>query len=159
MYDEAKEMIKDVLESEPDNRDALFLMVQANLMEGNFEEAYEILDEWEEHFPNDPYKYIQLAQVHITKLDFRSALESIDKALDIDPDLFDAVITKAQILSFMEDERYEGFIEKAKEIDEERTERFLKECWIDDAVCYAGVDTLFDRLNRVFSLMESGDTQ
>ncbi len=128
MYDEAKEMIKDVMESEPDNRDALFLMVQANLMVGNFEEAYEILDEWEEHFPNDPYKYIQLAQVHITKLDFRSALESIDKALDIDPDLFDAVITKAQILSFMEDERYEGFIEKAKEIDEECTEWFLKEC-------------------------------
>jgi len=62
---------------------------------------------------------------------FKEALEWADKGLKIEED-FDLLITRANVMYWLGDDYFCDYVEKAKEIDDERTDRFLREYWIWD---------------------------
>ena len=60
---------------------------------------------------------------------FKEALEWADRGLEIKED-FDLLITKANVMYWLGDDYFCDYIEKARKIDDERTDRFLREYWI-----------------------------
>jgi len=158
-FKEAKEIADEVLKTDPGDRDAFFISIQASIFEGDHRTAMDLLEEWKEHYPEDPYPFIQQAEVHILKYDFQPALEDVEKALELEPDLFDAVILKAQIFDMLEDERFEETIERARELDEERTELFLDQYRVKPFFCQTEEDRVISMMNEATQLMMSGDTE
>ncbi len=160
-FNAAGEIADEVLEKDPENKMALQISTQSKMMEGDLDRTEKILDRWENIYSEDPYIFLHRALLCIMKMDFLSALKEVDEALEIEPELYDAVEMKAQLLDFLDDERAEGAVEKAKELDEEQTEMFLDGCWLTD---YVGEEKECGsprslKLQRLESLVQSGETE
>ncbi|MFP4609276.1 MAG: tetratricopeptide repeat protein, partial [Candidatus Aenigmatarchaeota archaeon] len=158
-FEEAKEIADEVLKIDPGDRDAFFISVQASISEGDHRTAMDLLEERKELYPEDPYLFFQQAEIHLLKLEFPSALEKAEKALELDPDLFEAVILKAQIFDMLDDERFEETIERARELNEERTELFLDQYRIDPFFCKTEEDRVISMINDATHLLKSGETK
>ena len=158
-FEEAKEIADEVLKINPEDREAFLLSVQASISQGDHSTAMDSLEEWKELHPDDPYPFLQQAEVHLLKFDFLSALEDVNKALELDPDFFDAVIFKAQIFKMMEDDRFEETIERALELDGERTELFLDKYLVEPFFCRTEEDRVISMMDEVTQLLMSGDTE
>lgn len=155
-FSKAKEIAEGVLEYEPENRYALYILAEAGMMEGDFDLVKKVLKEWRELYLDDPYPFILSAEFCLMEADFQSALEEMDKALKIDPNNFDSLIFKAQLLDLNGDERAEELIERAKDLDEERTARVLDKYWLTGTLEDGDEDRLASLLYKVTSLMSSG---
>ncbi|MFW6376111.1 MAG: tetratricopeptide repeat protein [Thermoplasmatota archaeon] len=158
-FKEAKEIADEVLETDPNDRDAFFISVQASISEGDYTTAMDLLEERKELYPEDPYLFIQLAEIHLLKFDFLSALKKVEKALELEPDLFDAMILKAQIFDMLDDERFEETIKKARELNEQRTELFLDQYRIDPFFCKTEEDRMISMINDATHLLKSEETK
>jgi len=60
---------------------------------------------------------------------FKEALKWADRGLEIEEN-FDLLISKANIMYWIGDDYFCDYIERARKIDDERTDRFLREYWI-----------------------------
>jgi len=95
-------------------------------------------EELDSHHPFVPLLWSQLYIIKATKEQelkdnhyFEEALKYADNALAINNKYFDALITKAQLLFWIGDEKYKEIVEQCYTIDKKRTENFMKNCWID----------------------------
>ncbi len=156
-FKRAREIAEEVLESTPDDVDALSIMVQTLLLAKDQKGAREALDRWEKIDPEDPYLFTQNAQYHICNLDFDRALEYLDKVLEREPDFFEGLIMKAQILSLMGEKSHEEFIRRAREVDEEQTEDVLGSYWIDAVI--EPDEFFFSEIEKIEHLIESERTE
>lgn len=117
-----------ILKIDPFNRDAMLIKAGAlkSLYRNN--EAVALINKIMRKWPSNWEAYYLLAGHYFSVNEDEKALELIDKSLELD-ERFDNVIQKAQMLYLMGKD-YMEFVEKARKIDKERTENFMKNVWI-----------------------------
>ena len=123
-----------VLEIE-DNIDAMTIKAEALTRLGKVQESEKIIDEVLKRQP-DNMEAIQTKFMNcVWSFNLKEALLWADEGLKIDPENFDLIIGKANVMYWIGDDYFCDYIERAREIDEERTENFLRNHWIwrDDA--------------------------
>lgn len=81
----------------------------------------QIIKKWPCHWEG----YYLLALNCLSKEEDEEGLKAIDKSIELDEN-FDNLITKAQMLYLLGKGDYMGYVEKAKRIDKQRTENFMK---------------------------------
>ncbi|MFO8110701.1 MAG: tetratricopeptide repeat protein [Thermoplasmata archaeon] len=157
MFKKARERIEEILESRPGDVSALSLLAQSHILTRNQKEARDTLDRWEKIDQKDPYLLFNKAQYHLMDLNLNRSLEHLDELLEREPDFFEGLLMKAQILSLMGDEGYEEIIGRARDIDEELTDDFLESHWTD-GVLDPG-EFFFSEIEEIDHLIESGKTE
>lgn len=130
-FAEAINNLKEVLDIIPDDEEAISLIAEAyaSLDDKNNADKYRRL--LHEINPENPEFFIMEAQQAVLRQDFKQGLENVDRALKLCPDYFDAIIMKAQLLYWQDNKDYKKFISLARQIDKKRTDRFMKEFWIE----------------------------
>lgn len=129
-YKEALKNVNEVLEIIPDDEDSLLMKAEILNNSGKFEESEKFLKKLEKNEELKAYVSFYRAQRYFLEANFIKALEYVKDAYKQEPDNFDFVIGLANYSYLNNDEDYNIYLEKAKEIDRKRTEKFLKEFWI-----------------------------
>jgi thioredoxin-like negative regulator of GroEL len=130
-YNEALEMCNWGLEMNPNDENLLSIKIETHLNLGNFKEAQKTLLKLEKINPAYPPLHLFSATISIFEPNLKKALKEINQALKTDPNHFDFIITKAQILFLMDDDNYKNYIDKVKQIDAKRTNDFINNLWIE----------------------------
>ena len=136
-FSEALDACNELIRMNPKNDDALLLKIEALFGLGRLEEIESILQECKKINPSDPFIHFHQANLFFAKRELETALEEINKALEADPDCFDFLILKAQLLFLLNNDSYRDLIEKARKIDGKRVENFFKKFWISPEEFYA----------------------
>jgi tetratricopeptide (TPR) repeat protein len=66
-------------------------------LRGDFDKQKEVLEDWEKSFPDDPYLHGSVSVYYRDLRDLDKALETINKALAVDPDNFSFTIAKGYL--------------------------------------------------------------
>lgn len=120
-----------ILKIHPDNIYALLLKAGALNELHKYDKAFAVLNQTIEDHPDNWEAYYLLAMNHFCMGYYEKALELINKSVELQ-EMFDNVLSKAQMLKLMKKENYQEFVENAKCIDEKRCENFMKNMWIED---------------------------
>ncbi len=120
-----------ILKIDPNNRDAMLIKAGALNSIFKIDEAKDLINHIIKKWPNHWEAYYLLSGHYFSVHEDDKALELIDKSIELD-ERFDNVIQKAQMLYLIGKDNYMEFVEKAKRIDKERAENFMKNVWIYD---------------------------
>lgn len=117
-----------ILKLSKDNRDALLLKAGALGHLGLFEEESKILAKIVKLYPENAEVYYLYALRFFSMGMNDKALEYIDLSLDREEN-FNNLITKAQFLHLMGDEKYKKYLRKVEILDKKRYDNFMKNYW------------------------------
>ena len=124
----AIKLCNQILEIDPENRDALLIKAGGLQESMHFQEALalhqQIIEKWPQHWE----AYYLAGMNHFSQERDREALEMIDKSVEC-KEMFDNVIAKAQMLCLWNKE-YESWLEKARLMDASRAANFMKHHWV-----------------------------
>lgn len=129
---DALEKIEEIVKEENDDLELLLLKSECLMNKGSFDEALKALDDCESLAPESPVVQYRKANVNFFKLKFFDALDEINKSIKADPDNFDYVMMKAAVLHQIGRREYMQWINKARRIDKERADEFMKTHWITE---------------------------
>ncbi|NCO97331.1 MAG: hypothetical protein COY38_01195 [Candidatus Aenigmarchaeota archaeon CG_4_10_14_0_8_um_filter_37_24] len=129
-YEGAMEVIEEILELSPNNRDGLLLKAGAFGELGMLKDQEKILNKIIKLYPENAEVYCLMAMKHFRINEDEEAMKYIDMSLEKGEN-FDNLITKAQFLHLMSGkENYRKYLKKAEKIDKKRLENFMKNIWI-----------------------------
>ena len=119
-----------ILEMDAENHDAL-LIKAGGLQELTYlSEALTLIQKIIEKWPQHWEAYYLAAMNHFSQERDQEASDMIDKSVER-KETFDNVIAKAQMLSIWGKE-YNSWLKKAKQMDEKRTNNFMKHYWVEN---------------------------
>lgn len=113
------------------NVDAALIKAEALTKLGRYFESDEIIERVLDEAKDDKkiMAYVLGCLNRALTFRFREALEWADKGLEIEEN-FDLLITKANVMYWLGDDYFCDYIERARKIDDERTDEFLRFYWI-----------------------------
>lgn len=117
-----------ILETDAENRDALLIKAGGLQELTHLSEALTLIQKIIEKWPQHWEAYYLAAMNHFSKEHDQEASDMIDKSVER-KEAFDNVIAKAQMLCIWGKE-YNSWLEKARKMDEQRTENFMQHCWV-----------------------------
>ena len=130
-YKEALNKVNEVLEIISDDEEALLMKSELLNDLGKFDEAEKILKKIDKKDGLKAYASFYRAQRYFFEANFVRALEYMEEAYKQESDNFDFVIGLANYSYLNGEEGYTKYLEKAKNLDKKRAERFLKKFWIE----------------------------
>ena len=84
-FDDAEKALIKVLRKEPENRDARFLMALARVQQGKFSEAVVVLDDLLADNASDESTLLLAAGAYAAMGNYSKAMDTLDKAMKVDP--------------------------------------------------------------------------
>jgi hypothetical protein len=119
-----------ILEIDENNRDAMLIKAGALGQIGKNKASLELIEQiikiWPEH-----WEAYYLKGLRLFNKNERKAMQLFKKSLEKE-ERFDNLVSAAQLAYFMGKNNYEDYLDKAKELDPERFESFMKTCWTYD---------------------------
>ena len=118
-------LCNEILDMDSSCRDAM--LIKAGAMNETFllDEAEKLIRHIVEKWPAHWEGYYLLALNCLSREEDEEGLKAIDKSVELDEN-FDNLITKAQMLYLLGTGDYKEYVEKARKIDKQRTENFMK---------------------------------
>ncbi len=119
-----------ILEIDENNRDAMLIKAEALGQIGKNKASVELIEKiiriWPEH-----WEAYYLKGLRLFNKNERKALQLFKKSLEKE-ERFDNLVSTAQLAYFMGKHNYQDYLDKAKGLDPERFESFMKTCWTYD---------------------------
>jgi tetratricopeptide (TPR) repeat protein len=128
----AAKLAEGILTLDPENEDALLIKAEALTHLDRVMDSDIILDGVLERNPGSVTAHILSVFNSMAVMDLGKALEYADRGLEIAPEEFDLVMSKAQLLYWLGDPEYKLWIERAQGIDWDRTLEFMEFHWIKE---------------------------
>jgi len=126
-------VLDEILQIAPNDERALLLKVQILLFFRKLRDADKTASMVIGLYPKDHHVYLAKAiSTFLYTNNIREAISYLDKGLELKSDCFELIITKAQMLYWLNDASYNAWIQQASQIDSSRTAMFLKKYWIDE---------------------------
>ena len=97
-FDDAEKALVAVLKAEPENRDARFLMAMSRVQQGRPADAVVVVDDLLSDNPNDEAVLLLAAGAHMANGQYAKAMDSLDKAMKVDPKRPDGYLNMAWLL-------------------------------------------------------------
>ncbi|MEK6845293.1 MAG: hypothetical protein AABY26_00925 [Nanoarchaeota archaeon] len=167
-YPEAIKVCDLVLDAYPICNEALLMKMTANISTNDYKSADACFERYKEIDPDNPEIYVLKWQLELEKVlkagnitidDLKSTIPFLDTAIKINPQYFDALISKAQILFWLGDDEYKKHIGKCRKVDAVRTKNFLAQHWIRDIPNCHPLAVLGNSVDKIEKLMSSGNYQ
>ena len=111
------------------NVDAALIKAEALTKLGRYFESDDIVERVLAEGEDDVMAYVIGCMNKAFTFRFKEALKWADRGLEIEEN-FDLLITKANVMYWLGDDCFCDYIERARKIDDERTDRFLRTYWI-----------------------------
>lgn len=163
--DRAVEYADKVLEIEEDV-EAMLIKAEALMRLNRVEESDEVVDRILEKQPDNIEAVKNKGMNCLMSLNLMEALHWADEGMKLNPEDFDVLISKANIMYLLGDDRFCEYVERARKVDRERTENFLWHFWIwndeghiakmaddfmDEAI-YGSIDEAFNIVDEAINL-------
>jgi len=142
----ARKITARVLDMAPAHERALLLFGEICFQRGDMEGSEDIVRRCLSLHPNSYDGYFHLAQVMIARFKLDSALKALEASLSINPEYYDAMLCKANLLYWLDDDSYKDWIKKAEDVDPYRTQFFVSEVWITAKIPNVEAIEMFKRL-------------
>lgn len=107
---DAIEQYKSVLAEQPDNINAYMNLAGAYRVTDQNQEALKTLLQLKDIHPELPKVYLRLADVYLVMKDYGKTIAMADKALELDSNLYDSYLVKAQVKFEQGYKKYEKFL-------------------------------------------------
>ena len=120
-----------ILRIKPENRDAMLIKAGALKELGRGEEFLELNNEIIKKWPEHWEAYYLWSMLCFMMHEDDKALELMQHSIKLNEN-FDNVISYAQMLYLTGSQDYIKYVDKAKKMDKERAENFLKSVWVWD---------------------------
>ncbi len=126
----AIKICNEILEIDENNRDAMLIKAGALGQIGKNKASLELIDKIIEKWP-EHWEAYYLKGLRLFNKNERKAMQLFKKSLEKE-ERFDNLVSAAQLAYFMGKHNYQGYLNKAKELEPERFENFMKTCWTYD---------------------------
>lgn len=156
-YEEALKILADVHEIIGDEEEVLLMKAEVLNILGKSEEAENCLRKIGKESGYEAYISFYRSQRYFYDGNIIRALKYMKEAYEEDPEDFNFVIALANQFYLINEPFYDEFLNKARNIDKKRTEKFLKKFWLTPKELLRG-EYLFAVLDCADKLMEEGQT-
>lgn len=155
-YEKALKLVDEVLEIVPNDDESLLLKSEILNYLRRYEESEQYLKKVEKEGNLKAYASFYRSQRYMFEGNFVRAIKYMKEAYEQEPDNFDFLIGLANYLYLENDKYYKEYADKARKLDEKRTEKFLKKSWLEPkefmkepffAAFLESVDTLMNENN------------
>jgi len=123
----AIKICNEILKIDENNRDALLIKAGSLLYVDKEKEAFEltnkIIDMWPDHW--EAYYLLGFLYFNVNE---KMAVEAFEKSIKLEEN-FNNTIAIAQLLYFLENPYHEKYLMKAKKLEPERFEKYMKNSW------------------------------
>ncbi len=167
-YREAIKTCDLILDAYPACDEALLMKMVASIAINDYEGADVCFEQCKKVDLCNPEVYVLKWQLELEKIlktgniaaeDLQKSIFFLNTALKINPRYFDALISKAQILFWLGDDKYKNIISKCRRVDAQRTKNFLDKHWINEIPDCHPLAVMSDTVNKIEHLMSKRDYQ
>ncbi len=116
-----------ILEEEPENKDAMLIKAGSFNCIGKEKESFLLISEIIKKWPQDWEAYYLMGML-LFNTNEGMAIENFNKSIRLKK-TFDNVISAAQLLYFLEDNRYKEYLKQAKRLDSGRYKNYMENYW------------------------------
>jgi tetratricopeptide (TPR) repeat protein len=155
-WEVAVELADEILLLAPENEDAMLIKAEALTHLDRVMESDILLDRVLERNPRCVMAYVLSVFNSMAVMDLQEALRFANKGLGIDPEDFDLVMSKAQLLYWLGDPEYKSWIEEARRINRDRTDDFMAFHWIEEVPPTHPASVTVNLLPQITDAMEEG---
>ncbi len=165
-YEKAIKVCNQILVVYPECDEAWLIRLEADLATDNYDDANICFEMCKKIDPDNPYLYYLKWQLELEKIlqssksgaeDYRKTLNYLDAALKVSPKYFDALMSKAQVLFWLGDEKYKKLISKCSKIDPVRSKNFMKNHWIEEIPGCHPLAVLDDSISKIENFMSKAE--